>query len=119
MRYLVKLLINTLAILVTAYILPGVVVPDFKTALLIALVLSILNVFFKPIFILLTLPITFFSFGLFLLFVNAFMILITEYLITGFTVGGFWNAFLFSLLLWVVNSVLDKIRLYDEQSVKN
>jgi putative membrane protein len=115
MIYIIKLIINTLAILISAYIIPGVIVSDFLTAFLVAIVLSILNVFFKPLFILLTLPLTFFTFGLFLLFVNAFMILVADYLINGFEVGSFWNAFLFSLLLWMINSLLDKIRQYDEK----
>lgn len=119
MNWLIKTLINTLAILVSAYIFPGVTVPDFTTALAIALVLSILNTFFKPIFIILTLPITLFSFGIFLLFVNAFMILIADYFIDSFSVGSFWNAFLFSLLLWMVNSIFDRIKKHDEVSSEN
>ena len=109
MKYLIKLLINALAILVSAYVVPGIHVSNFLAALALAGLLSLLNTFIKPLFILLTLPFTLFSFGIFLLFVNTFMILIADYLLQGFNTGGFWNAFMFSLLLWLVNSLFDRI----------
>jgi putative membrane protein len=119
MKWILKITVNTLAILLSAHLLPGVKVPNYSTALAIALTLSILNIFFKPLFIVLTLPITLLSFGLFLLFTNAFMILIADYFIDTFSVGSFWNAFLFSLLLWMVNSIFDKIIKKDQEEVNN
>lgn len=119
MRGLLKLLITTLAILVSAYIVPGVVVPSFWSAVVIASVLAVLNIFFKPIFIVLTLPVTIFSFGLFLLFINTFMILIADWLLDEFSVGSFWNAFLFSLILWTVNSLFDRIQRIEDKSEEN
>ena len=119
MKYLIKLIINALAILVSAYIVPGVTVINFLAALALAGLLSLLNTFIKPLFILLTLPFTLFSFGIFLLFVNAFMILIADYLLQGFSVGSFWNAFLFSLLLWLINSLFDRIYQNDLEENKS
>lgn len=119
MRLLIKTLISTLAILVSAYIVPGVVVQSFTAALLLAVALSFLNLFFKPVFILLTLPITLFSFGLFLIFVNTFMVLIADWMIDSVTIGGFWNAFLFSLLMWLVNSLFERIQKRDDSTTFN
>jgi putative membrane protein len=117
MKWILKIAVNTLAILLSAYILPGVQVLNYTSALAIALTLSILNVFFKPLFIIITLPITLLSFGLFLLFTNAFMILIADYFIDSFSVGSFWNALLFSLLLWMVNSIFDRIIKKDQEEL--
>ncbi|MBP6977677.1 MAG: phage holin family protein [Bacteroidales bacterium] len=108
MRFLVKLLISSVIILVTAYILPGVHVDSFWTALLVALVLALLNVFLKPLLIILTIPFTIITLGLFLLVINAVIILITDQLIgQRFEVDGFWWALLFSLIISLVNSLIN------------
>ncbi len=105
MNWIVRFLLSGLAIVLTAYLLPGVDVRDYWTALLVAVILSLVNIFIKPILLILTIPITFLTLGLFLLVINALMILLTDYFVDGFTVAGFWWAFLFSLILSLFNSL--------------
>ncbi|MEQ8926030.1 MAG: phage holin family protein [Fulvivirga sp.] len=107
MNFLVKLLISGLAVVITSYILPGVSVDGYLAAVLVAAILSILNVLVRPVLILLTIPITVLTLGLFLLVINALIILITDYFIPGFYVDNFWWALLFSVILAVINSIFD------------
>jgi putative membrane protein len=109
MGLLVTWLINALVIIVSAYILPGVHVENFLTALSVALVLGILNVVIKPILIFLTLPITIVTLGLFLLVINALMILLASSIVPGFTVDGFLWALVFSLVLSFINLFTSKV----------
>jgi putative membrane protein len=117
MNFLIKLIISALAVLICSYFLPGVdiVGHNFFTALIVAAVLSFLNAIVKPIMIVLTIPITIFTLGFFLLVINAFIILIAARLVDGFIVQGFWAALLFSLVLSVVTSILESIKQKDEQ----
>jgi putative membrane protein len=112
MGFIIKVLISGLAVLLGAYLLPGVAVESIGTALWVALVLAILNALVKPILVILTIPITIITLGLFLLVINAIIILMAEWLIGGFYVDGFLWALLFSLLLsaltWMVESVAKK-----------
>lgn len=109
MNLLIKLLISTIVVFVLSYFLPGVRVTDLTGALLVAVVLGLLNTFLKPILVLLTIPVTFFTLGLFLLVINAIIILICDYFIDEFEVVGFLNALLFSVLLSIIQSILNKI----------
>jgi len=104
MNGIIKFLLTGLAVLLTAYLLPGVHVENYGYALLVALVLSIANAFVKPILIIFTVPLTVLTLGLFLLAINAIIILIVDYFVPGFTVDGFWWALAFSLILSVFNS---------------
>jgi putative membrane protein len=105
---LIKLIVNTLSVFITAWILGDAVQLDgFGTAILVALVLALLNVTIKPLLIFFTIPATIFSLGLFLFVINAVVILIADHLIAGFAVSGFWWALLFSLVMSFVNSVLN------------
>jgi putative membrane protein len=107
MGMIVKLLVNSLAVVITAYILKdGVQVKDFYTALLVALVLALVNMFIKPIIQVLTLPLSILTLGLFTFVINALMILLVSRIVPGFTVSGFWWALLFSLVLSIINSAL-------------
>lgn len=106
MNFLVRLLISTVAVIVSAYILPGVAVDSFMTAIIVAIILSLLNVIVKPILIVLTIPITIFTLGLFLLVINALIILLADSLISGFEVDGFLYALIFSIVLSIVNALL-------------
>jgi putative membrane protein len=119
MRFIIKILITTLSVLVSAYIIPGVYVNSFFTALTVAVVLGFLNIFLKPIMIVLTIPVTIFTLGLFLLVINASIILITDALIYGFEVNSFWSALLFSLVLTIVNSLFENIRRADDKENNN
>jgi putative membrane protein len=109
MNWIVRLLLNGLAVFLTAYILPGVDLDGYGTALLVALVISIANVIVKPILIIFTIPITVITLGLFLLVINAIIILLADYLVSDFTVDGFWWALLFSLILSIFNSLFDDL----------
>ncbi len=122
MNFLAKLFISTFAVLITAYFLDGVVIGNnqffrvdsseinkFITAFLVAVVLAFLNTIVKPILTVLSLPITFFTLGLFLLVINAFIILFADKLVDGFKVDGFWTALWFSLVLSIVNGILEAL----------
>jgi len=109
MRFFLKILVSTLAILITAYIMPGVSVDSYTTALMVALVMALLNIFLKPILIILTIPITLFSFGFFLLIINAFILIIAGKIITGFTIDGFWHAFFCSIVLSLITYLLERL----------
>jgi putative membrane protein len=109
MKFIVQLIISSLAVLISAYFLPGVDIVDnnFITALIVAAVLAFLNAVVKPIMIILTIPITFITLGLFLLVINALMILLAAKIVDDFRVNGFWWALLFSLILSIVTSILE------------
>ncbi len=110
MKVIVNLIINTLGVFLTAWILePNVSVNHFSTALIVALVLSLLNITVKPLLFVLTLPATILSFGLFIFIINAIVIQIASHLVSGFHVQNIGWALLFSLILSVINSVLFSI----------
>lgn len=106
MNWIVKILLSAISVIIASYILRGVHVDGFLTAIIIALVISILNFFIRPILVVLTIPITIVTFGLFLLVVNAIIVLLAEVLITGFVVDGLGWAILFSLIVSFVNYLL-------------
>lgn len=99
---------SAIAIGITAYLLPGVSVTPVG-ALVLAVVLGIINVFFKPIIRLLTFPITVVTLGLFSLVVNALLILLAAIIVPGFVVSGFWWALLFAVILSLVNGVFNSL----------
>lgn len=103
---LIQLVLGGIAVLITQYLLPGVVVESFVTAIVVAAMIAILNITVKPLLILLTIPITVFTLGLFLLVINALMILLAAEIVPGFAVNGFWWALLFGLILGLINSLL-------------
>lgn len=107
MSFLLKVLISSFAILITAYLLPGVNVRNFITALMVAFVLGLLNMLLKPILVILTIPVTILSLGLFLLVINAFIVQLAAYFVKGFEVDGFWWALLFSIILSIVTWLLE------------
>lgn len=100
------LLINTLSIFAVSYILPGIEVGSWGTALIVAVVMAVLNVTLKPFLIVITIPLTVITFGLFLLVVNVIVLYVAEAFIDEFQIAGFWWALLFSLLVSFVNGVL-------------
>lgn len=106
MTLVIHTLITALAIIVSAYLIPGVKVHSFTTAILVAIVLGLLNVFIKPLLIFLTLPVTILTLGLFLFVINAFIILMVGSIVPGFRVDGFWWAVLYSIVLSLVSSTL-------------
>ena len=116
MPFIPKLLLTSVAILIAGYFLPGVHVNTFWTALVVALVLSFLNVFLKPLMVILTIPFTVVTFGLFLLVINALIIMIASSWVNGFKVDGFWWAMLFSIILSAVSSFLENLVKHDENT---
>ncbi len=108
MNIILRIIISAVVAFALSYILSGVHIQSFISALILAIVLGILNLFVKPILIILTLPITIFTFGLFLFVINALIILLAAKFVNGFRVDGFWWALLFSLLLSVLTSFLYK-----------
>lgn len=109
MKLLVSLLIQTVAVFVTAYVLPGIEVRDWFTAFVVAVVLGVVNTFIRPILILLTLPINVVTLGLFLLVINGLLILLTSAIVPGFAVSGFLWAVIFSLVLSLISSFLNHL----------
>jgi len=110
MNLIIRLIINTLAVFFTAWLLGDAVqISGFTTAVLVALVLAIFNATLKPLMVLLTLPFTVLTLGLFLFVINALLIMATDSLISGFDVRNFWWALLFSLVLSVISSLMTKL----------
>jgi putative membrane protein len=105
MSGIVRFLLSGLAVLLASYLLPGVSVEHYGYALLVAVVLALANILVKPLLVILTIPLTIFTFGLFLLVINALIILLVDYLVPGFHVDNFWWALLFSLILSLFNSM--------------
>ncbi|WP_127021754.1 phage holin family protein [Flagellimonas beolgyonensis] len=114
MKLIMRLLLNAIAVVILSYILPGVGVDSMLTAIIVAVVLSILNFLVKPLLVILTLPITVLTLGLFLLVINAIIILIAADLIDGFQVASFWWAIIFSLLLAFLQAILHSVLKEDQ-----
>jgi putative membrane protein len=106
MNNFLKILLTALAVIVLAKILPGVEVAGYVSAIIVALIISLLNMFVRPLLIFFTLPATIVTLGLFLFVINAIIILLADKLIDDFAVSGFFTALLFSILLSVFSSAL-------------
>jgi len=110
MRFISTLVANILALLLGAWILPGIHVEGNDwSIILIAFVIALLNAFVRPLLILLTIPATILTLGLFILVINATVIMLAGYLLDDFIVDGFWSAFFFALILSVVTSIIGKL----------
>lgn len=108
MGILINWFLSALAIFVAAYVLPGVDLESFVTALVVAVVLGVINAFIKPVILILTLPINILTLGLFTFVINALVILLVNAVVPGFKVDGFLWALIFSILLSVINIILLK-----------
>jgi putative membrane protein len=109
MALLIKWLIMTLSVGIAAYLIPGIAVSGFFSALLVALFLGVINVLVRPFLILITLPINILTLGLFTFVINAVLVLLASKVVPGFEVRGFWWAMLFSIVLSIVQYILNKI----------
>ena len=109
MKLLIRILLTAVLVLIIAHFMPGVVVDSFTTSIIVAVVLSLLNIFIKPILILLTLPVTVITFGLFLLVINAIIILLCTNIVGGFHVDTFFTALFFSIILSISQSIIFKV----------
>ena len=116
-RLLIKWLCLTGAVLFAAYVLDGIYVKDFFSAIFAAAVLGILNMSFRPLLLILTLPINVMSLGFFTFIINAFMLKMASGVISGFTVTGFWTAIFGSLLIsianWILTALIQENRMYE------
>ncbi|PQJ22800.1 phage holin family protein [Tenacibaculum sp. SG-28] len=106
MKFLLKLLLTAVAVIFLSNILPGILVDNYTTAVVVAFTIALLNMFVRPLLVFFTLPATILTFGLFLFVINAVIVLLAGKLVTGFAVSGFFTALLFSLLLSVFRSML-------------
>lgn len=109
MNVIVRILVTSILVMIISYLMKGIVVDTFTTALTVAVVLGLLNFFVKPILVLFTLPITIFTLGLFYLVVNAIIILLCDKLVDGFDVSSFWTALFFSIILSISQSLVYKL----------
>jgi len=107
-KWLLRTIVCAVNVFILAYILPGIEIKDMLTALIVAIVLSILDLLIKPLLIILTLPVTIVTLGIFLFVINACIILIDAYFVHGFHVESFWHALLFSILLSFFNSFVHR-----------
>lgn len=106
MKFLLKILVTSLAVFFTAYLLKGVHLDGYPAALLVALVTGFLNTFLKPVLVILTIPVTIVTMGLFLMVINALIILLADKILPGFSVDGFWWALLFSVVVSIFSGIL-------------
>lgn len=108
-KFIGKILVTALAALIVSYIIPDTNIDSGTTAIIVALVLALLNGFVKPILIVLTIPITILTMGLFLLVINILIVKWTSYIVPGFMVNSWWAALLFSLLLSFVTYLIEAL----------
>ncbi|MDJ1467346.1 phage holin family protein [Cytophagaceae bacterium DM2B3-1] len=109
MNLLIRLIVATLAVIISSWLLPGVHVNGIVTAIIVAIVLGFLNAFVKPVLTFLTIPITIITLGLFLLVINVIIVYITDALIAGFRVDGFLWALIFSFVVSIVGAILSSL----------
>jgi putative membrane protein len=108
MRFLIRIIVIAAVSFGLAHVLSGVHIDTFWTAIVFAVVLAILNIFIKPLIILLTLPVTILTLGLFLFIINAIVVLLASRFVHGIRIDDFWWALLFSLILSFVTSILER-----------
>lgn len=106
MKILVNLLISTIAVLIAAYVIPGVTVEGFFAAVVVAVILGVVNAFVRPVISLISLPINMLTLGLFSFVISALMIMLVDLIVPGFAVANFLSALLFGIVLTLVNTVL-------------
>jgi putative membrane protein len=106
MRIIIHWIVSALAIVIAAYLLPGVHVSGFVAALILAVVLGAINAFLRPLLVILTLPITILTLGLFVFVINGALVMLASYIVPGFAVDSFWWALLFGIVLAIVSAVL-------------
>ncbi len=109
MKLILRILLTAVLVMLISYLMKGVSVDNFITSLIVAIVLGLLNIFIKPILVLLTLPVTIFTLGLFLLFINAALIILCTKIVGGFKVDSLWTAMLFSILLSLLQSIMFRL----------
>jgi putative membrane protein len=109
MNIILNILIYSIAIFVTASILPGITISSYFAAIVAAVVLGIINSVLKPLMIILTLPVSILTLGLFVLVINGLLVLLASAIVPGFHVNGFWWAIAFSLVLSIISSLMNSV----------
>lgn len=117
MKFLVRIIVIAAVSFGLAHVLKGIRIDTFWTAIVFAVVLAILNTFIRPLIILFTLPVTILTLGLFLFVINALVVLLASRFVDGISIAGFGWALLFSLILSVVTSILDRELEKDKRTV--
>jgi putative membrane protein len=107
MKLIANLLVNGFAVFLADYFLEGIYIKDFKTAIIVALVLGILNTFLKPILELLAFPLNLLTLGLFRFLINGFIVFLASWLVSGFFVSNFFWAVIFSIVLSIINWIFN------------
>jgi len=108
-EFIIRLILSAVAVFISAKLLSGIKLESFGQAIMVAIILGIVNAVVKPILVFLTIPITIITLGLFLLVINALMIMLVDKILKGFVVKSFWWAFFFSIILSVLNAVLQSL----------
>lgn len=109
MKFLLRLIASIAAVYISAKVIPGVTVDSLQTTIIVAVVLGVLNMFVKPIFVILTLPITILTLGIFYLMINALMVIITASIVPGFYVESTISALLFGIVVSLTNAFLHNL----------
>lgn len=109
MTLLLVWILNAVALLIVAYVLPGITIASFGSALIAAIILGLLNMLVKPVLLILTLPLTIITLGLFLFVINALLFWLAGSILRGFEVAGFWWAFGGAIVYSIVTSLLSKL----------
>ncbi len=111
-RFLLAWLVNTMALIAVAYLMPSITVSSFTAALIAALVLGLVNAIVRPVLVLLTLPVTILTLGLFIFVLNGLLFWMVASWLEGFHVGGFWSgvlgAILFSIVSWLLSALVQR-----------
>lgn len=115
MGLLLRILITAALVMLISNFLPGVTVESYLQSIYVAIILGLLNLFIKPIIVLFTLPVTILTLGLFLLVINAFIVLLCSNIVGGFHVESFWTALFFSIILSIFQSVVYKLTSGEEK----
>jgi putative membrane protein len=114
-KFITKTLITSVGVIIASYLLTGINVPNAQTALLVAVVLGLLNNFVKPILVVLTIPITLVTLGLFLFVINIIIVKWVATLVSGFTVTNWWAALWFSIIVSVFTSFIERLIKTEEE----
>ncbi|OGD84561.1 hypothetical protein A2165_02535 [Candidatus Curtissbacteria bacterium RBG_13_40_7] len=110
MQFLINILVTAVIVFATAYLIPGFEVQSFWAAVVVALVLAVLNAFVKPILTILTLPITILTLGLFSLIISAIILLLTAWLVPGFSIEPYWMALPAAIVITVFSAIASKFK---------
>lgn len=107
--FLIRWIAMTVAVLAASYVIPGIHVASFGAALIAALLLGLVNIFIRPVLVLLTLPVTVLTLGFFLLIINALLLYFVAWLVSGFAIAGFFSALIGTIFISVVSALLSSL----------